>query len=136
MKTPLETLLENLEEIAAYHKLHEKTGDYEDMRKVLDEYYEAIETPDFDFNMEWDSLGRKTKEKFIAKVKQIENDALNRISKEEKIDFEIVKENVTPLDPESEWCSFEVGCDLPADINWIEFEMDFFRGELIEKGIL
>lgn len=136
MATPLETLLENLERITAYYKLHEQNADYADMRQVLDTYYEAIETPDYDFNMNWDEIGPKTKERFIQKVRQIENDALSRVSKQDKIDFGIVKENVTPLDPESEWYSFTGGKELPADYSWIEYEEDSFRAELIEKGVI
>lgn len=39
-KEALNKLLFDLEEIAEYYKLHDCEADYQDLRKVLDEYYE------------------------------------------------------------------------------------------------
>lgn len=40
MTKTLDNLLANLEEMCRYYKLHEMEGDYKDLRKVIDEYYE------------------------------------------------------------------------------------------------
>ena len=40
MNKVLYKLLSDLEEIAEYYKLHDNEADYEDLRKVIDEYYE------------------------------------------------------------------------------------------------
>lgn len=95
MTTPLETLIAHLEEIT-------KHAYYEEVRKVLDEYYEAIETPGYDFEKRWGELSPATKAKFWKKVKQIESDAIQRISKEDNVSCEKIREVITPLDPEAE----------------------------------
>jgi hypothetical protein len=38
---PLDKLLTDLEQITAYYDIHGQTADYEDLRKVLDNYYKA-----------------------------------------------------------------------------------------------
>ena len=39
MENPLNKLLEELEAIAMYYKIHGKEGDYADIREALDRYY-------------------------------------------------------------------------------------------------
>lgn len=94
-----------------------------------------IKTPNYNFECDWEAVGTKTKLKFIKKVQQIENDAIKRTAADENIDEETIREEITHLDYEEEWNSF-CGCEeLPADITWIEFEMEFMKQELREKGI-
>ena len=93
--------------------------------------------PKYDFSITWKDLPNSIKAEFTKKVKQIEIDVIASIADLHNIDFDLVAKNITPLDPQAEWeweDNIEKG--LPNDVNWADFEMQFFREELREKGIL
>jgi len=127
--TYLEPTPENFRELA---KLSENLADM--IGEEQKDAHEIIETQDYDFNMAWSTIEPKTKQKFIKKVKEIETTAIQWISTEEKVDVETIKEAITPLDPEAQWDSM-LGV-LPEDVDWIEFEIQFMREELKEKGVI
>jgi hypothetical protein len=91
----------------------------------------------YDFTIAWDKLPNATKAEFTKKVKQIEIDAIERLANLYNVDFYIIYQNVTPLDPQAEWeWEDNVEKGLPLDVYWEEFEMQFFKEELREKDIL
>lgn len=91
----------------------------------------------FDFTKKWSELTNTEKAEFTRKVKQIEIDAIERLADLENVDFDVIANNITPLDPQCEWeWEDNVEKGLPLDIHWVDFEIQFFREELREREIL
>jgi hypothetical protein len=90
----------------------------------------------FDFSKAWKDLSNVEKAEFTKKVKQIEVDSAFRLSDLERLNFDEVYNNISPLDPEEEWGSTNPENGLPADYTWIDYEIQFYREELREKMIL
>jgi len=96
-----------------------------------------VKSKKYDFSVMWKDLPNSIKAEFTKKVRQIEIDAIERLANIEGVDFDLLYTNVTPLNPQAEWeWEDNVEKGLPIDVNWEDFEIQFFREELREKGIL
>lgn len=92
--------------------------------------------PNYDFTKDWNELDEKTKKAFTKKCEEIEKWALENIAKEYHLNYSEIKNEVTHLDPEGEWYSMDAEKGLPDDYNWIVFEAQFFREDLVEKDLI
>lgn len=90
----------------------------------------------YDFTKEWEDLDLETKTAFINKCKEIEEQAIRVLANQYNVDYSTVVNVVTPLDPEGEWYSTNPERGLPNDINWIDFEIQFMKEELMEANII
>jgi hypothetical protein len=88
----------------------------------------------FNFSIPWDDLDPEAKAEFKKVCISIENSTIKRLAAEYNLPVKIVRKTVTKLDIQEEW--EDMNENLPERDNWIVFEMQFMREDLINADLI